>query len=421
MRRLSDSKIKAAKATQKPYKMGDGNGLWLHVMPPGRRNPAGSKLWRFRFRQPDVPRVGVDPQGERRAGNRDSVVSLGAYPEVSLAQARDRVATRREQLAAGITPAAAKKAERRARASTFKAVALEWLSKQTFAPKTLAKTEWTFNDLLFPFIGDQPVAKLEPPEILEVLERIEKRGKIETAHRTLQRVSQVMRHAVATGRAKSNPARDLSDALKPLKVTHHPSIKDPTRIGEMLRAIDGFEGEPTTRAALKLAPLVFVRPGELRGAEWREFSLDGDKPTWKIPAARMKTHLEHLVPLSTQAVEILREIRQLTGRGKYVFPGLRSGSRPISNNTMNAALRRLGYTKAEMTAHGFRSMASTLLNEQEYNRDHIERQLAHVESNKVRDAYNAAEYLPARRKMLQEWGNYLDGLKTAGAAKEINP
>jgi integrase len=224
-----------------------------------------------------------------------------------------------------------------------------------------------------------------------------------------------MRYAVASGLIESNPARDLRDALKQVDTRHHASVKDPARVGALLRAIDGYEGQPATAAALRLAPLVFVRPGELRGAQWSEFTLDGKEPEWRIPAERMKMRLPHIVPLSTQAVAILRELHPLTGRDKYVFPSLRSRERQLSDNTLNAALRRLGFAKDEMTAHGFRSMASTLLNEKNFNSDHIERQLAHIESNKVREAYNAAEYLPQRRKMMQRWANILDGLKADGA------
>jgi integrase len=397
---LTDTEIKAAKPTHKAYKLRDGDGLHLLVKPSGRR------LWRFRYGH----------------GKTESMVSLGRYPDVSLKLARSKAEAFRQQIAAGTTPAAAKRAERSARANTFKAVALEWLDKQPYATATRDKAEWMFDDLLFPHIGGRPVASLEPPEILEVLERIERRGKIETAHRLKQRVSQVMRFAIAKGYAKSDPARDLRGALKPLVVTHHASIKDPTKVGALLRAIDGYDGEPTTHTALRLAPLVFVRPGELRAAEWREFLLDAEQPEWRIPASRMKMRQLHIVPLSTQSVAILRELHPLTGRHRLVFPSVRSHERPISDNTLNAALRRLGYASDTMTAHGFRSMASTLLNEQGFNRDWIERQLAHVESNSVREAYNAAEYLPKRRKMMQAWANYLDGLKADdGTAAKVVP
>jgi integrase len=384
---LTDSKIRATKAQGKPYKLADGDGLWLHVLPSGRR------FWRFRFTYK----------------GRESMVSLGRYPEVPLGRAREKATEHRRQLAERIDPAAAKRAARTAEASTFQSVATEWLEKQPFAGITRAKAEWIFA-LLTPFIGAIPVKDLTAPEILAALRRIEARGKIETAHRALQRASQVMRYAVASGYAASNPARDLRDALKPLVVRHHPSIKDPVRLGALLRAIEGYDGEPTTRAALRLLPYVFVRPGELRGAEWREFNLEAAE--WRIPAARMKMHREHIVPLAPQAVSILTELQAITGSGKLVFPSARTRERPISDNTLNAGLRRIGYTGDEMVAHGFRSIASTLLNEQGYNRDWIERQLAHVEGNSVREAYNAAEYLPSRRKMMRGWASYLDGLRS---------
>jgi integrase len=394
---LNDTQVKAAKPQEKAYKLSDGEGLYLLV------TTAGKRLWRLRYTH----------------GGKENMVSVGRYPATSLEKARKNADGYRAQLADNITPAAVKRTERRAQVSTFKAVAMDWLAKQPLAAITRAKAEWIFG-MLYPFIGNIAVAKLEPPEILEALERIERRGKIETAHRAKQRVSQVMRYAVAKGLAKSDPARDLRGALKPLEVTHHASVKDPDKIGALLRAIDGYEGQPTTHAALKLAPLLFVRPGELRAAEWSEFDLDAKEPEWRIPGPRMKMGLEHIVPLSKQAVAILRELHPLTGpnadfpqasRGKYVFPSVRSAARPLSDNTLNAALRRLGYTSEEMTAHGFRSMASTQLNEQGFNSDHIERQLAHVEGNNVRKAYNAAEYLPQRRRMMQRWAAYLDGLK----------
>lgn len=244
-----------------------------------------------------------------------------------------------------------------------------------------------------------------------MLRRIEGRGIHETAHRARQRCAQVFRYAVQTERAERDPTVDLKGALAPVVTEHHSAITEPARVGELLRAIDGYTGHAVTAYALKLAPLMFVRPGELRHAEWTEFDLDGDEPHWRIPAEKMKMREQHVVPLAKQAVVLLRELQLLTSRGRYVFPSLRTGTRPMSNNTVNAALRRMGYAADEMTGHGFRSLASTCLNEQGYHPDLIELQLAHAERNQVRAAYNKAQRLPERRKMMEAWADYLDGLR----------
>jgi integrase len=387
---LSDSRIRAARPATKPYKLRDGEGLYLLV------TPAGKRLWRLRYGH----------------GPTESMVSFGAYPATSLALAREKAATARKNLAAGVTPAAVRRTERQARSNTFEAVAREWLERQPYAPITRAKAEWMLTDLLFPYIGSRAIAQLTAPEILDALRRIEKRGRHETAHRLKQRVSQVMRYAIATGRAERDVSADLRGALAPLVVTNHPAITDPQRVGELLVAIDGYVGQPTTHAALKLAPLLFVRPGELRAAEWPEFDLS--KAEWRIRADRMKMRELHLVPLARQALAILRELQPITGRGRFLFPSLRSSERCMSNNAINAALRRMGYGSEEQTGHGFRSMASTLLNEQGWHPDLIELQLAHAERNKVRAAYNKAQRLAERRKMMQAWADYLDGLKGGG-------
>jgi integrase len=387
---LTETRIRSAKPRPIPYKLSDGRGLYLLV------SPSGGRLWRVRYRY----------------AGRENMMGVGTYPEVSLRAARERAEDARRQVGAGADPAAAKRAARDARADTFRAIALEWLGKQQFAPATLEKTGWTFNDLLFPYIGERPLRQLTASDILGVLRRIEMRGKHETAHRTRQRVSQVMRYAIATGRAESDPTRDLRGALTPVVSRGRPAVTEPARVAELLHAIDGYAGDPSTIAALKLAPLVFVRPGELRGAEWREFDLEAAE--WRIPAERMKMGAPHIVPLSEQALAILRELQLLTGRGRYLFPSLRSSGRPISENTLGAALRRLGYSKDEMTAHGFRAMASTLLNEQGFAPDVIELQLAHIERNKVRAAYNRAQRLAERRQMMQAWADYLGTLKAGG-------
>ncbi len=262
-------------------------------------------------------------------------------------------------------------------------------------------------------LGTKPIATITAAQLLAVLRKIEAAGNHETAHRAKQRFGEVARYAIATGRAERDVSADLRGALAPVVTTSHASITDPARVGELLRAIDGYVGQPATAAALKLAPLVFVRPGELRAADWSEFDLDSAE--WRIPAARMKVKEQHLVPLADQAVAIIAELHAITGPKGLLFPSLRSPLRPISNNTLNAALRRLGYSGEEMVAHGFRSMASTLLNEQGFPPDIIELQLAHVERNKVRAAYNRAQRLAERRKMMQAWADYLDGLRAGGA------
>jgi integrase len=391
---LTSTKIRAAKPQEKPYKLSDSGGLYLLV------NPNKSLWWRLKY----------------RFEGREKLLSLGVYPHVSLQQARSQRDEAKKAIANGVDPSAKRQAEKSATANTFEAVAREWLTLQEgkLAPATYSKAVWTLETLMFPYIGSRPVAKLGATDVLKVLKRIESRGTHETAHRARQRCSQVFRYAVQTERAERDVTADLRGALAPVVSEHHAAITEPARVGELLRAIDGYAGHVVTAYALKLAPLLFVRPGEFRHAEWTEFDLEGHEPHWRIPAEKMKMGEQHVVPLSKQAVALLRELHPLTGRGKYVFPSLRGGSRPMSENTVNAALRRLGYTTDEMTGHGFRSLASTNLNEQGYHPDLIELQLAHAERNKVRAAYNKAQRLPERRKMMQSWADYLDGLR-AGA------
>lgn len=394
---LTDTACKNAKPKEdgKPAKLSDEKGLFLLVNTTG-------KYWRLAY----------------RFNQKQKTLALGVYPEVTLKQARDKRDEARRLLAEGIDPNEHRKIVKRTKAlhaeNTFEAVAREWFAKH--------KPTWTDGHAeriirrmerdLFPWLGNRPIAEIEAPELLANLQRIERRGAIETAHRAMQNAGQVFRYAIATGRAKRNPATDLVGALAPVVKTSFPTITDPVKIAELLRAIDGYQGTLETRCALRLAPLVFVRPGELRQAEWREIDLDN--ALWVIPAERMKMREKHVVPLSRQAVEILRELHPLTGNGNYVFPGARSNKRPMSENTVNAALRRLGYDKDTMTGHGFRHMASTLLNEQGWNRDAIERQMAHAERNSIRATYNYAEYMPERVRMMQAWSDYLDSLK-AGA------
>lgn len=384
---LTEARLRGAKPKSRPYKLRDGGGLYLLVI------PSGAKQWRLRY----------------RVSGRESMVSLGTYPATSLKAARAKRGNLRSALEAGRDPAAERRAERDSRSNTFESIAREWLGKQPFAPKTMTKAVWTFEDLLLPYIGARPIAALTAPELLGVFRRLERRGKHETAHRAKQRVGQVIRYAIATGRAERDPTADLRGALAPVTVTNRAAITDPREVAQLLRALHGYRGHPVVEAALKLAPLVFVRPGELRAAEWSEIDLEAAE--WRIAAHRMKMRQQHLVPLADQAVAVLRDIRPLTGRGRYVFPSPRSTDRPLSDNAITAALRRMGYTGDQMSWHGFRAMASTLLNETGYPPDVIELQLAHQERNEVRAAYNRAQRLEERRKMMQSWADYLDQLR----------
>jgi integrase len=397
--KLKDTAIRAARPRSKAYKMFDTEGLYLEV------SPAGGKWWRLKY----------------RFAGKEKRLSLGVYPEVSLKDARARRDRARQLVAAGIDPSDARKAERLAvaGAESFEAIAREWHAKFSagWVDSHGQRIMRRFEVDLFPWLGKRPVAEIKAPELLAVLRRIESRGALETAHRALQNCGQVFRYAVATGRAERDPSADLRGALPAPKERHHASIIEPHRVGELLRAIDAYEGYFVTKCALRLAPLVFVRPGELRRAQWGEINLD--KAEWRIPGERMKMREQHIVPLSRQAVEILRELEPLTNCAvpgkpdapRYVFPGAQSRLRPMSENAVLVALRRMGYAKDEMTGHGFRSMASTLLHEQGWNHHAIERQLAHAERNAVSAAYNFAEHLPERRRMMQAWADYLDGLK----------
>lgn len=391
--KLTDTYLRTLKANGKVQKYSDGGGLYLHV------SPTGGKLWRMGYRF----------EGKQKT------LSFGKYPAVSLKDARNRRDEAKDLLAAGIDPGARKKAVKAAiKAETmnsFEVVAREWFERYKdswvdhHGKKILARLE---NDI-FPLIGGKAIGAVTAPELLEALRRIEARGAVETAHRALQNCGQIFRYAIATGRAERDTAADLRGALSPVKSTNFASITEPKDIGALLREIDAYPGNMIVRAALRMAPYVFVRPGELRRAEWAEFSLESAE--WRIPAARMKMRETHIVPLARQMLTILEDLHRFTGHGRYLFPSMRANSAPISDVTLLAALRRMGYDKDVMTVHGFRSMASTLLNEQGYNRDWIERQLAHGERNTVRASYNYAQYLPERRRMMQEWADYLDGLR----------
>ena len=387
---LTATTIKTCKPKDKAYKLTDGGGLYLLV------SPSGGKWWRFDYRF----------QSKRKT------LSMGVYPAISLKDARDRRDEAKKQLANGIDPAMVRKSQKhqQSQPNTFEAVAREWHAKfkpgwsDTHASRLLRLLE---RDI-FPWLGSMPVSDVSSPLLLQTIRRIETRS-LDTAHRAMQNCGQVFRYAIATGRQQNDPTHALKGAIPPIRDNHFASITHPEQIGPLLRAIEGYKGEFITQSALRLGPLVFVRPGELRHAEWSEINLEIGE--WRIPSEKMKMGQPHIVPLARQSIVLLTDLQPLTGTGQYLFPSVRSLDRPLSENTINAALRRLGYTKDEMTGHGFRSMASTLLNEQGWNRDHIERQLAHAERNKIRAAYNYADYLPERRKMMQAWADYLDTLK----------
>jgi integrase len=394
---LTDTAIRKAKPADKPFKLFDERGLLLLVA------PAGGKWWRFRYRF----------DGKHKS------LSMGVYPDVPLAKAREKRDAARKLLADGIDPSKNRKAQKAARAdrnaNSFEVVAREWFAK--FKPNWVdAHSDKVIRRLerdIFPWIGGMAISDVEAPDLLACLRRVESRGTVETAHRALQSCGQIFRYAVATGRAGRDPSGDLRGALAAVKGTHLASITEPMAVGGLLRACDSYQGSIVTKCALRLAPLVFVRPGELRKAEWTEINFDDAE--WNIPADRMKMREPHLVPLSTQAVAILRELNALTGGKRYVFPGARTNGRPMSDNAILAALRRMGFAKDEMSGHGFRAMARTILDEVLGVRpDFIEHQLAHAVRDPNGRAYNRTAHLTERRKMMQQWADYLDKLK-AGA------
>ncbi len=394
---LTAVKIKNAKGKDKPYKLTDGQGLFLLV------NPSGSKLWRFKY----------------RFGGKEKLISLGTFPEISLAEARERRDAARKQVANDMNPVEIRKAEKAALVAAtenaFEAVAREWHEKfsASWAPSHAETTLQRMERDVFPVIGERPIADIKPPELLAMLRRIESRGALESAHRVRTICGQVFRYAVATGRAERDPAADLKGALPPYKQGHHAALTEPKDVAPLLRAIDVYPGSFVVKCALQLAALFFVRPGELRNAEWSEFDLDTG--IWAIPAEKMKMKQPHIVPLSRQAVDILKYLRQYTGRSRYVFPSSWSSQRPMSENTILLALRRMGFEKKEMTGHGFRAMARTILDEVLHVRpEYIEHQLAHAVRDPNGRAYNRTTHLEERKKMMQLWSDYLDGLK-AGA------
>jgi integrase len=394
---LTDTAIRNAKPKEKPYKVTDAQGLYLLV------NPRGSKLWRVKYRMNGVERK----------------LALGSYPEITLAEARAARDAARRQLAHAVDPNVAKRQARieaSIRASnSFATVAEELIDKKTregLAEPTLEKMRW-FLKLLGPDFGKRPVTDITPQELLHELRKHERRGRLETANLLRSFASRVFRYAVATARAERDPAQLLIGALTTAKVKHFAAITDPIEFGALLRAIDDYQGDPSVMFALRLAPHVFQRPGELRQMEWAE--IDFQKAVWTIPITKMKMRQPHSVPLSRQTLAILNEMRSLSGSGRYVFPSIRTRARPISDNTINAALRRMGYSKEQMTAHGFRTSASSLLNESgKWNPDAIERALAHMVAGSVRRIYNQSAYWGERVAMAQWWSDFLDELRKDG-------
>ena len=392
---LTDTAIRNAKPQVKSIKLSDADGLYLLL------NPNRSKWWRLDYRF----------EGKRKT------LSMGVYPDVSLKLARERCREARSLLAVGTDPGEQRKAERQAKSeagsNTFEALAREWMATRgkEWTESYASKTKSALERNAFPAIGRKPITEITAPDVLAMLRAIESRGIVDMAHRIQQHCGAIFRYAIATGRAINDPVPSLKGALSTVRQEHYAALTDPVEFAQLLRDIEGYRGEATTKAAMQLLALTFQRTKEVRFAEWAQFDLEA--ALWRIPAEIMKMREAHIVPLSTQAIEVLKRMQAITGGGRLVLPSSTSRERPISENTVVYALARMGY-KGRMTGHGFRSVASTLLNEQGFRSDLIERQLAHAEKNAVRAAYNRAEYLPERKKMMQEWADYLDKLK-AGA------
>ena len=393
--KLTDTAIRNAKPADKSYKMSDGSGLYLEV------TPSGGKYWRQKY----------------RFNGREKKLAHGVHPDVSLKMARDRRDAARRLLADSIDPGVhkqhQKEIEREKNENTFEVLAREWHEKQTHV-WTARHAHYVLKRLelnIFPWVGNKPISDITAKEILAALRRIENKGALHTAHRALSTCSQVFRYAVATGKAANDPCRDLRGALPPEKVEHRAAITEPTKVGELLRALDSYNGSIIVSCAMRLAPLVFVRPGELRKAEWKDIDLENAE--WRFTIT--KTNTPHIVPLSKQAIDILEEMKPLTGNGQFVFPSGRSTKRPMSDNAILAAMRRMGIEKDEMSGHGFRAMARTILDEVlGFRPDFIEHQLAHAVRDPNGRAYNRTAHLAERKKMMPEWADYLDKLK-AGA------
>ena len=394
--KLSDISVRKAKPQAKAFKMSDGGGMYLEV------SPNGSKYWRLKY----------------RFDGKEKKLALGVYPDVSLSLARERRQEARKLLANGVDPSETKKATKAAKfeksENSFEVIAREWIASHMAnkAESHREKVVRRFELYIFPWLGNKPIADISAPQVLEVIKRIEKLGILETAHRALQTCGQVFRYGVQTGRAIRDVTADLKGALPPTRTTHMASFTEPKEVAELLRAIEGFKGTITVQCALRLAPLVFVRPSELRMAKWADMDLDNGE--WRYLVSKTKT--DHLVPLPRQAVEILREVYPLSGHGEYVFQGGHSPLRPMSESAINAALKRMGYdTKTQITGHGFRAMVRTILHERLNIDPHIiEHQLAHKVPDALGAAYNRTKFIEQRRNMMQVWADYLDSLK-AGA------
>lgn len=400
---LTDTQIRKANTGDRVVKLSDGGGLQLWLM------PTGSKLWHLAYR---------DSLGKQKK------LSLGAYPTITLADARRQRDAAKKLLASGVDPGQQKKQDKIRKAlsdaATFEAVAEEYLAKKVREGMAESTQKRLRSQLRFvlPAFGKRPIAEITAPEVLVPLKKIEARGSFESANRTKELCGAVFRFGMANGCRSDDPTQALKGALTSHRVKHRAAIVEPLEFGALLRAVEGFDGQPTTKAALQLAALLFTRPGELRNAEWSEIDLR--KAVWTIPAGRMKMRKEHHVPLCRQALAILEQLKALTGDGPLLFPGNRSYARPISENTLNAALRRLGYTKEQMTAHGFRATASTLLNESgKFSPDAIERALAHQDTNEIRRAYNHGAYWNERVTMAQWWGDHLDTLRKGGEVVQM--
>jgi integrase len=429
---LTDAVIKGLKPSNKPFKKADDKGLYLLI------KPNGSRLWRFKYYVHGIEK---------------GPLAFGQYPEVSLKRAREKRDEARRLLDEGIDPAAkqreAKVAHKRAHETaaydTFGVVADEWFALyvkemancgRELSPESIHKIEWLLNlaayrarknkaaHVLKQWI-DRPIQSFTTQDVADAIGGLKRRGKIETGHRLLHALERLFKYAVGTKRIQRNPASEFSDGadprdkLPPIRARNHPALTDPREVGGLLRAIDSYNGQPTTQAAFKLAPYVFSRPKELRKARWSEFDLNGAKPAWRVPAPGMKMRVAHIVPLPTQAVEILKDLYALTGPEGYVFPQAKDPSRPMSENTLTAALRRMGYAGEQMTWHGFRTTASTLLRELGWDSELVERQLSHDVGSGVQRVYDKSTLFPIRRKMMQAWADYLDGLKQSGRVGAI--
>ncbi len=393
---LTATEVKQAKPREKAYKLADGAGLYLLV------NPKGAKYWRYKYRY----------------GGKEKMLALGVYPDVSLKVARVKHQDARLKLSQGTDPSEVRKIEKLTRhlasAESFEALAREWFN-QLMPEKSKSYRDRTGRILekdLYPVLGKRPIKSITAPELLAALRRIEARGANDIAHRAKQTAGQIFRYAVATGRAERNPSSDLKGALKPRNKKHYATITDPKEVGRLLVAMDGFEGTQVVKTALKLSPILFQRPGEIRNMEWAE--IDWEQKRWELPAEKMKMKLPHIVPLSHQALELLEQIHTLTGRGLYVFPSARGRSRALSENGVRTALRTIGYTNEQITPHGFRAMARTILDEVlGFRVDWIEHQLAHAVRDPNGRAYNRTSHLEGRARMMQDWADYLDQLRAS--------